>query len=132
MNDNKTLLSVLEQLRIASLRALKSKDGHSRSILNTIISFLLVDGKNPDPNEGLDRAYSLLKQYKKALVDGGDVQSYIDTLLLFIDPPMDEEAIKELVKKEGFTSMKEAVSWLKDNSSIHLDKSLLKKAIDDL
>jgi hypothetical protein len=127
-----TLSSLLLTLRARSLQALKDRDSDTRSLVNTLISGLLKDGKEPDPNEGLDKAFSLLSSYKKALNDGGDVQPYIDILQDLLPSMLTEDELKKIVENNSLTNMGQAMKWFKEQPPTYFDRALLKKVIDSL
>lgn len=118
-------------LQLESLEALKAKNSSKRAIISTIISDLLVDGKQPSDDVGLDKAFATLKQYRKALDKGGDMQPYIDALEPLLPAQLTREQLKAIVDEQDFANMGAAVRWFK-NSNFFFEPALLRQVIDDV
>jgi hypothetical protein len=115
--QTQNLNEILAHFRSESVKALKGKDGARREILNTLINDLLVDGKEPEPNEGLDKLISLVKSYKKALNLGGNMQPYLDILEPFLPTKLTKDQLLEIVEEKGFSNMGEAMKYFKASGS---------------
>ena len=118
-------------LRLESMAALKDKDTQKRAIISTVISDLLIDGKEPGEDVGLDKAFATLKQYRKALDKGGDMQPYIDVLEPLLPAQLTRDELKVIVTEQNFANMGEAVRWFKSQSLL-FEPSLLKIVIDEV
>jgi uncharacterized protein YqeY len=127
------LKGLIAMLRLESMAALKDKDAQKRAIIGTVISDLLIDGKDPSDNVGLDKAFATLKQYRKALDKGGNMKPYIDVLEPLLPAQLTREELAEIVVEQNFANMGEAMKFFKRSENQHLffEPSLLKQVFDN-
>lgn len=126
----KTLNELLAYLRNESAQALRNKDMQRREVINVLISDLLVDGKEPASETNLDKAFSVLKSYKKAKDNGGNVDDYIEILTAVLPRKPSTEEIEAVVKAQEFKNMKEAMQWFKTNVVNCFDPKELKAILE--
>ena len=122
------LNAILAILQLESLAALKAKDSTKRAIISTVISDLRVDGKQPSDDVGLDKAFATLKQYRKALDKGGDMQPYIDVLEPLLPAQLTRDELVAIVAEQGFKDMGAAMKFFKqpENKDILFEPGVLR------
>jgi hypothetical protein len=113
IEEKMNLQGVIAILKLESMTALKEGNRDRREVVNLILSDLKIDGKEPDETVGLEKAFSVLKGYKKALEKGGKMEPYIEVLEPLLPSFLTKDELRGIVEQEGFKNMGEAMRWFK-------------------